>query len=229
MESNTQPISLSPLPIKKEVQQILQQTLQRHPLLKPAQTDIEAAYQLLHQCYENAKKLLICGNGGSAADSEHIVGELMKSFVFKRVLPDEIKQKLIAVDTNRGGYLAQKIQPALRSIALTSHTALNTAFSNDVDSKLAFAQQVMGYGDTGDVLLGISTSGNAENVVNALITAKVIGLKTIGLTGKSGGKLRDYCDVVIGVEGTDTAEIQELHLPVYHALCKMLELHFFGE
>ena len=206
---------------------ILEKTIRRHPLLSPATEDIRKAFALLCHCFANHNKLLACGNGGSASDSEHIVGELMKSFACRRVLPKDTKNKLIAASPEKGPYLAEKLQPALRAIALPCHSALNTAFDNDVGPQLAFAQQVIGYGDPGDTLMAISTSGNSENVINAVITAKAIGLKTIGLTGKKGGKLKEICDVAICVEGTETAEIQELHLPVYHTLCKMLELNFF--
>jgi D-sedoheptulose 7-phosphate isomerase len=213
---------------KRELEQILEQVVVRHPLLSFSKADIKEAFDLLCDCYLNSHKLLICGNGGSAADSDHIVGELMKSFAYNRVLPDEIKHKLNAASTDKGAYLAKKLQPALRTISLTGHPALSTAIANDIDPKLIFAQQVIGYGDPGDVLMGISTSGNSENVVNAIITAKAMGLKTIGLTGKKGGQLKEICDIAICVDGTETADIQELHLPVYHTLCKMLELRFFG-
>ena len=211
----------------KKIEYILENTLERHPDLSDLLTDIKQAFDLLCDCYARGQKLLICGNGGSAADCEHIVGELMKSFVFERKLPDGLKQKLISVSSDPGQLLADKLQPALRAISLTSHSSLNTAFANDVDPQLIFAQQIIGYGDAGDVLLGISTSGNSNNIVNAVVAAKALGLHTIGLTGRTGGKLREYCDVLICVKGNDTAEIQELHLPVYHALCKMLELQFF--
>ncbi len=207
---------------------ILNKTIERHPLLASSKVDIKNAFDLLCNCFNNKNKLMLCGNGGSAADSDHIVGELMKSFFYKRTLPEETKKNLIATSPETGKYLAENLQPALRSISLTGHNALNTAFSNDVDPHLIFAQQIIGYGDKGDILLGISTSGNSENVVNAMITAKAIGLKTIGLTGKKGGQLKEICDVAICVDGMETADIQELHLPVYHALCKMLELKFFG-
>ncbi|MCB9059808.1 MAG: SIS domain-containing protein [Calditrichae bacterium] len=209
------------------INQVLNRVIERHPLLITSADDIKTAYEFLVKCYESGNKLLVCGNGGSAADSEHIVGELMKSFAHTRVLSENLKKNLKAVSADKGTYLAEKLQPALTAISLTGHTALNTAFSNDVDPHLVFAQQVVGYGREGDVLLGISTSGNAENVLNAMITAKAKGLKTIGLSGKSGGKLKQYCDVCIRVEGANTAEIQELHLPVYHTLCQMLELKFF--
>jgi D-sedoheptulose 7-phosphate isomerase len=201
--------------------------LERYPSLSSSQTGIEKAFELLRECYKNKHKLLVCGNGGSAADAEHIVGELMKTFAQTRVLPDYIKDNLKTVSPDRGPYIASKLQPALTAISLTSHTSLNTAFSNDVDPHLIFAQQVIGYGLEGDVIMGISTSGKAENVINALITARAIGLKTIGLTGEAGGRLQEFCDVVIRVKGTETFEIQELHLPVYHALCQMLEIFFF--
>ena len=210
-----------------KINQVLNRVIERHPLLITSADDIKTAYEFLVKCYESGNKLLVCGNGGSAADSEHIVGELMKSFAHTRVLSENLKKNLKAVSADNGTYLAEKLQPALTAISLTGHTALNTAFSNDVDPHLVFAQQVVGYGREGDVLLGISTSGNAENVLNAMITAKAKGLKTIGLSGKSGGKLKQYCDVCIRVEGANTAEIQELHLPVYHTLCQMLELKFF--
>jgi D-sedoheptulose 7-phosphate isomerase len=208
---------------------ILDKLITRYPVLAESLPDIENAYKLLENCYLQKKKLLICGNGGSASDAEHIVGELMKSFSLHRKLPELTKISLVKTSQERGSYLAEKLQPALRAIALTSHTALNTAFANDVDANLVFAQQVIGYGEKDDILLAISTSGNAENVNNALVTAKALGLKTIGLTGKSGGKLKENCDIVIGVNAHTTPEIQELHLPVYHALCLMLELHFFDK
>lgn len=208
---------------------ILDNLITRYPLLSSIVDDIREAYELLTKCYENSGKLLICGNGGSASDAEHIVGELMKSFSVNRILPKEIKIKLQSVSHEKGEYISSKLQPALPAIALTCHNALNTAFSNDVDPLLVFAQQVLGYGSANDVLLAISTSGNSENVVNAIITAKALGIKTIGLTGKKGGKFNDLCDIVIKVNGNTTQEIQELHLPVYHTLCLMLEKHFFEE
>jgi D-sedoheptulose 7-phosphate isomerase len=212
---------------EKKIENILKNLVERNPLLSFSINDIKNAFDLLCKCYQNGHKLLICGNGGSAADSEHIVGELMKSFSHTRILPKKTQEKIIAVSPDKGPYIASKLQPALTAISLACHTSLNTAFANDVDPLLIFAQQLIGYGKEGDILLGISTSGNAENVINAMITAKAMGLKTIGLTGNSGGKLKEYCDVAIQVEGTNTAEIQELHLPVYHALCAMLELKFF--
>ena len=207
---------------------ILDETLERHPALHPAREDILRAFRLLRDCYQRHHKLLICGNGGSAADADHIVGELMKRFLFKRTLPEEIRKSLRSASPEKGQYLAEKLQPALRAISLAAHVGLNTAFANDVDPRLVFAQQVLGYGDPGDVLLAISTSGNSENVANAVLTAKALGLTCIGLSGRHGGRLKEICDVCIRVEGDATSDIQELHLPVYHALCKMLEWTFFG-
>jgi D-sedoheptulose 7-phosphate isomerase len=206
---------------------IIRNLTERYPSLVSCRAEIEKAFEVLCECFRGKHKLLVCGNGGSASDAEHIVGELMKSFTRIRSLPDSIKDKLKAVSPDRGSYLASKLQPALTALSLTCHTALNTAFSNDVDPHLIFAQQVIGYGTEGDILMGISTSGNAENVIHALITARAKGLKTIGLTGESGGRLKEYCDVVISVKGKEIFEIQELHLPVYHALCQMLEIYFF--
>lgn len=214
---------------EKNIETILNKTIERHPLLSSSKEEIKDAFDLLCNCFSNKNKLLICGNGGSASDSDHMVAELMKSFFYKRTLPDHIKKQLISSSPEMGKYLAENIQPALRSISLTAHTALNTAIANDIDANLIFAQQVIGYGDKGDVLMGISTSGNSENVINAMIAAKAIGIPTIGLTGKNGGQLKAVCDVAICVDEIETSDIQELHLPIYHALCKMLELHFFGQ
>ncbi len=207
---------------------ILDLTIERHPALLAARKDIEQAFSRLHSCYRQRGKLLLCGNGGSASDADHIVGELMKSFLYKRTLPEATRKRLLAASPDKGPYLADNLQPALRAISLAAHAGLNTAFANDVDPRLVFAQQVLGYGDPGDVLLALSTSGNSENVANAVLTAKALGLTCIGLTGRHGGRLKEICDVCIRVDATATADIQELHLPVYHALCKMLEWAFFG-
>lgn len=210
-----------------QINNILTDLVNRYPLLNSCKTEIEQAFDILHKCYEDKHKLLVCGNGGSAADSEHIVGELMKSFSHIRILPQSIANNLKAISADKGPYLASKLQPALPAISLTGHVSLNTAFSNDVDPRLIFAQQIIGYGTQGDVLLAISTSGMAENVIYAAIAGRATGLKTVGLTGGSGGELQEYCDVIIRVAGDSTSQIQELHLPVYHALCAMLEAQFF--
>ena len=206
---------------------MLNELVMRYPVLGIVRDDVNKAYSLLEACYENGGKLLIAGNGGSAADAEHIVGELMKGFVKRRPLPKELKRALIDTDPIRGSELSEKLQQGLPAIALTNHAALSSAFANDVDGMLSYAQQVNGYGKKGDVFLGISTSGNSENVMYAAVTAKAKGMKVIGLTGRDGGKLAKLADVAIVVPEQETYKIQELHLPIYHALCLMLEDHFY--
>lgn len=206
---------------------IINELVNRYPVLESVRDDIEKVYKVLVECYENGGKLLVVGNGGSAADSEHIVGELMKGFVKKRPVSEEMREALLRMDPERGAALADNLQGGLPAIALTAHTALNTAFANDKDPVMIYAQQVNGYGKAGDVFLGISTSGNAENVMYAAVTAKAKGLKVLALTGKDGGKLAKIADVSIIVPSKETYQIQELHLPVYHALCLMLEEHFY--
>lgn len=201
--------------------------LQRYPVLASVKEDIYKAYQILEECYQQGGKLLVAGNGGSCADSEHIVGELMKGFCKKRPVSESFARELKEIDAERGSVLADKLQGALPAIALTSHPALSTAYLNDVDGELIYAQQVYGYGEFGDVLLGISTSGNARNVQYAVVTAKAKGMKVIGLTGKDGGELKRTADVAIVVPEKETYQIQELHLPIYHTLCLMLEERFF--
>lgn len=201
--------------------------IQRYPLLKGCIDDIQAAFELLKASYEQHGKLLVCGNGGSAADAEHIVGELMKGFKNSRKLDATTVDALKAIDLEMGEVLAQNLQGALPTIALDGHVALSTAYMNDCAPLLCFAQQVNGFGKIGDVLLGISTSGNSENVLYAVITAKAKGMKVIGLTGAKDSKLAAMADVCIRVPQTETYMIQELHLPVYHCLCLMLEDYFF--
>lgn len=202
--------------------------IRRYPLLEPSRETICASYTVLENAYANGGKLLVCGNGGSAADSEHIVGELMKGFCLPRKLSPALRQALRETDPEYGGELATKLQQSLPAIALTGHNALSTACLNDVDGRLAYAQQVAGYGNAGDVLLGISTSGNSKNVLYAAITARAKGLRVIGLTGRSGGALAGYADECIRVNEAETYRVQELHLPVYHCLCLMLEWRFFA-
>lgn len=202
--------------------------IDRYPKLAVAKEDIVKAYELLEMAYSNGRKLLVCGNGGSAADSEHIVGELMKEFKLKRKVYAGQADAMKTINPEMGEYLADNLQGALPAIALTGHSALSTAFMNDSESVLVFAQQVNGYGKEGDVFLGISTSGNSANVIYAAITAKARGLKVIGLTGQKDSKLSALADVCIQVPEIETYKIQELHLPVYHCLCLMLEERFFG-
>jgi D-sedoheptulose 7-phosphate isomerase len=205
----------------------LQQLIERYPSLESAKDDIKAAFDVMVKSYENGGKLLIAGNGGSASDAEHIVGELMKTFAKKRELPGSFIADVAAVDEEIAQYLIPRLQPGLPAIALSGHASLNTACINDIDGNITFAQQVYGYGKEGDVLLGISTSGNSKNVLYAAAVAKAKKLKIIALTGAGGGNLKKFADVCIHVPETETWKIQELHLPVYHLLCMMLEEHFF--
>ena len=207
----------------------LNQLIERYPQLIVCREEIIAAYEILEYAYIHGRKLLVSGNGGSASDSEHIVGELMKEFRLKRKVYANQAESLRQIDMEMGKVLAENLQGALPAICLTGHSALSTAFMNDSNADLIFAQQVNGYGKPGDVYLGISTSGNSKNVLYAAVNAKAKGLKVIGLTGAKENKLMKYADVCIRVPETETYKIQELHLPVYHCLCLMLEDHFFGE
>ena len=201
--------------------------IERYPVLQPCKEDIINAYYVLEDAYAHGNKLLVAGNGGSAADSEHIVGELMKGFKLPRKSDSAFKKRLFEEDEELGAVLAENLQGALPAIALDGHPALSTAYMNDCEPLLCFAQQVNGYGKRGDVFLGISTSGNSKNILYAAVTAHAKGLKVIGLTGKKDSKLSDKADICIQVPQTETYMIQELHLPVYHCLCLMLEERFF--
>ena len=205
----------------------LRQLIERYPQLSLIRDNIEKAYLLLEELFTSNGKLLIAGNGGSAADADHIAGELMKSFVKKRPPSRDFVQNLYKIDPQRAVYLSENIQQGLPVIALSGHTALLTACINDIDGEIIYAQQVYGFGNPGDVFLGISTSGNSKNIYNAMITAKAMGLKTIALTGASGGLIKNIADVSIIAPEKETYKIQELHLPIYHALCLMIEEHFF--
>lgn len=205
----------------------LERLLKKYPELSECLNSIEAAYETIKQSYEQGGKLLICGNGGSAADCEHIVGELMKGFLLRRPVPDSFANTLSEKFPEDADYLTGNLQGALPAISLVSHSALMTAFSNDVAPDLVFAQQVYGYGKPEDVLLGISTSGNSKNILYALEVANALGMKTIGLTGKDGGAMKEICSTSVVVPWENTPDIQERHLPIYHALCIMLEEAFF--
>ena len=205
----------------------LQQLTERYPLLADIKDEIKKTFDIIRDSYAHNGKLLIAGNGGSAADAEHIVGELMKTFSKKRNLPESFISEIKRFDSETAEYLVSRMQPGLPAIALSGHASLNTACINDIDGNITFAQQVYGYGNEGDVLLAISTSGNSKNILYAAAVARVKKLKIIALTGKNGGKLKQYADVCIRVPETETWKIQELHLPVYHVLCMMLEDHFF--
>jgi D-sedoheptulose 7-phosphate isomerase len=206
-----------------EYNTILKRLLERYPDLESCITEIADAGAMLINAAKEGNKILLCGNGGSAADADHIAGELVKSFCKKRPLKKELAERLKELDPENGACLAEQLQGGIPAISLTFHSALSTAFANDVDPNLVFAQQCQVYGKPGDIFWGISTSGNAKNVYYAALTAKAAGLKVLGLTGKSGGKLKSLCDVCICVPRTETYEVQELHLPVYHALCLYVE------
>lgn len=210
------------------IQKHINLLVQRYPVLETCVEDIEKAYRILEECYTHDGKLLIAGNGGSAADSEHIAGELMKRFKTPRPVPADFAEKLQEVDSVRGPELAKNLERGLMAIPLVAHEALSTAYINDVDGLGVFAQQLYGFGRPGDVFLGISTSGNSKNIMSATVVARALGLKVIGLTGAKGGELASVANVAIRVPETETFMIQELHLPVYHCLCLMLEERFFG-
>lgn len=207
---------------------MLNELLKRYPCLESAREDILKAEDALITGFKNGNKLLICGNGGSCADCEHIVGELMKGFLSKRPLTENQKAEMKASCPEMNEKYLSLLQRAVPAISLPSFTALNTAFCNDVEPELIFAQSLMGLGAKGDMLMAISTSGNSKNVVAAALTAKALGLKTVGLTGKSGGKLKSICDICICVPETETFKVQELHLPIYHYLCAKIEKVIIG-
>ena len=202
---------------------------ERYPKLACIRKEIIDAYLVMQECYEKDGKLLIAGNGGSAADSEHIAGELMKRFKTPRPVPPEFAARLKEIDAERGAGLAANLERSLMAIPLVAHEALTTAYINDVDALGVFAQQLYGFGRKGDVFVGISTSGNSRNIMNAAIVARALGIRIIGLTGGSGGELAQFADIAVRVPETETYMIQELHLPVYHCWCLMLEDHFFGK
>lgn len=207
---------------------MIDQLFERYPTLRECETDLQAALRLLIDAFSTGNKLLICGNGGSAADCEHIVGELMKGFLKPRRIPKAEADRLTSAAGELGTTIGAQLQGALPAISLVSHSSLVTAVSNDTAANMTFAQQVYGLGNPGDVLLVITTSGNSSNVINALIVARTFGLKTLLLTGCSGGAAAPLSDVAIRTPADNVVDIQELHLPVYHWLCIAAEEHFFG-
>ena len=215
--------------LSENVQKHLELFCERYPTLVPIKEDILNTYTILEECYKNGGKLLIAGNGGSAADAEHIVGELMKKFKISRPVPETLAEKLEIIDPVIGKQLANDLEQGLMAIPLVAHEALTTAYLNDVGSLSVYAQQLYGYGRPGDVFLGISTSGNSQNILYATVLAKAIGMKTIGLTGRAGGNMSKLADITIRVPADETYMIQELHLPIYHCWCLMLEDAFFGK
>lgn len=214
--------------LEEKLKKHIDRLVKRYPELDVVKKDIIAAYLILEECYEKDYKLLIAGNGGSAADAEHIAGELMKRFIIPRPVPEEFAKKLMQIDPVRGESLALNLEQGLVAIPLVAHAPLSTAYINDVDGLGVFAQQLYGFARKGDVFWGISTSGNSETVMKAAVVARALGLKIIGLTGADGGELAKIADVVIKVPQKETYMVQELHLPIYHCLCLMLEDKFFG-
>ena len=202
---------------------------ERYPVLKCCEDSIAKAYLAIEESYLSQHKLLVAGNGGSAADSEHIVGELMKGFKLPRPIDHSLAQSCKDIDPDLGATIAEHLQGAMPAIALTGHPGLSTAYMNDCVPELVFAQQMLGFGQAGDTFLAISTSGNSKNIIYAAIVAKAKGVKIIGLTGSKESKLSALADICIKVPETETYKIQELHLPVYHCLCLMLEDRFFGQ
>lgn len=215
--------------INEKIMAHLKVLVNRYPALECVKDDLIKCYEIMESCYVNGGKLLIAGNGGSAADAEHIVGELMKGFENPRKPQADYAKKLKAVNAELGEVLAENLQGAMPAIALDGHFALSTAYMNDCEPLLCFAQQVNGYGQAGDVLLGISTSGNSKNILYAATVAKAKGMKVIGFTGEKDSKLSEMADVCVRAPQTRTYMIQEYHLPIYHCLCLMLEERFFGE
>lgn len=208
---------------------IIDNFIKRYPKLSVCSESLENAILLLSECFLKNGKVLVCGNGGSTADSEHIVAELMKGFILERklIIDEQIKFKTTFPDN--ADYFIDNLQRAIPAISLTSQTAFLTAYANDKEPDLIYAQQVYGYGMEGDILFAISTSGNSKNVVYAAQVAKVRKMKVIALTGNAGGKLKDFADILINVPSKETFEIQEYHLPLYHTLCACLENELFNE
>lgn len=214
--------------IDERIEKHVTNLISRYPDLGVIQETIIEAYLLMEECFEQDGKLLVAGNGGSAADSEHIVGELMKRFKIPRPVKPEFAKSLIGIDPIRGKRLADTLECGLMAIPLVTHEALSTAYINDVDGLGVFAQQLYGYGRKGDVFLAISTSGNSKNIINASVVAKAMGIRIIGLTGAKGGELMHFADVCVNAPANETFMIQEYHLPIYHCWCMMLEERFFG-
>ena len=205
----------------------LEELTSRYPVLEAVKGQVLAAYEILRDCYAGGGKVLIAGNGGSCADSEHIVGELMKGFVKRRPVSGEFAAALREADANRGEELASCLQGGLPAIALTGHAGLSTAFLNDVNGKMIYAQQLYGYGKKGDVFIGISTSGNSANVIGALQAARKQSLFTIGLTGDGGGRMAPLCDILLAVGHPSTPLVQETHAAIGHMLCALTDYYLF--
>lgn len=214
--------------MKKSTEKILKTCMQRYKSLESCYMTIVMATEQMISCYKNGQKILLCGNGGSASDAEHIAGELMKSFLLKRSLPYELAACISEKFPQDAGYLLDHLQSGLPAISLGSMMPLSTAIINDQAGDVVFAQQLLGLGNAGDVLVAISTSGNSKNVLYAVKVAVAKEMKVIAFTGADGGILKNLSDVCICVPAVDTYKIQEYHLPVYHAICQAVENEFFG-
>jgi len=215
--------------MKERTIHIVQQFLVRHPELSVVESPLLKASGRLIACFTSGGKLLVCGNGGSAADAEHIVGELMKGFLLQRPVPEEHRNQFAAALGEEGETLVRNLQGALPAISLVSQTSLASAIANDTSAEMIYAQQVYGYGKPGDALIGISTSGNAGNVIKAFQAGRALGMQTISFTGETGGRLSEISDISIRVPSDSTPEIQEFHVQVYHLLCSMIESEYFDE
>ncbi len=211
------------------MREYLDQLLVRYPVLAPIRAGMESVIAELITSLEKGGTFFVCGNGGSGSDADHIAGELLKGFLSKRELNEEEKAEFEQRFGAEGRALSEELQHGLRCISLLSHPGFTTAFSNDVNPVLIYAQQLYALGRAGDVVMGISTSGNAENIRRAFMVARTIGIRTVLLTGAVPGRCVPYADVVLGVPEKETFKIQELHLPFYHMLCMELERHFFGK
>ncbi len=214
--------------LKAETIARVEELISRYPALSRCKDSLDAALNMLCESFRNGHKLLTCGNGGSAADAEHMVGELMKGFLLPRTLGDDLYARMQEICPDEANYFRDNLQGALPAIALVDQIALNTAFANDQAADLSFAQQVLGLGKAGDVLIAITTSGNSANVLYAVQMARVMGVRTIALTGSTGGNVKSLADISICVPENETYRIQEYHLPIYHMLCLALEQEFFG-
>jgi D-sedoheptulose 7-phosphate isomerase len=214
--------------MKNSVQMLLDDCLSRFPQLNFCKKDLCDTFDAIVKCYSQGGKLLICGNGGSASDAEHIVGELMKKFRVKRSAPCSLLEKMTGLGFDDAQTICAKLEPALPAFSLVSQSSLITAIINDIGGDMIFAQQVYGYGKPGDILFGISTSGNSSNVINAIKVARALDMVTIGFTNENGGVMKSLCDVTIRVAASITFQVQELHFPAYHLLCSMVEEEFFG-
>jgi phosphoheptose isomerase len=209
-------------------EKLLNRLCERYPALSGIRNPVSEAAEMIIDCYTRGGKLMICGNGGSSAEADHFTGELMKSFELRRPLDDSFKKRLQDISPKRGRYLAENLEHGLPAISLSSNSSVILAVGNDIDLSLVFAQQVIGYGNENDILIGISTSGNSRNITDACITAKALNLNVIGITGKTGGKMKQYCNVIVKIPETGTALVQEVQLPVIHTICRIVEYHFYS-